>query len=633
MISVKIHSALNDAVSNALRPPPIRQLWQWAEDEIVLSAKTGTFAPGQYRTRHTPHVRAVMDSFQNPDVREIVLPWAAQTAKTITETICVAWAVDNDPGNILIVMPSEQMAKSYSKSRLQQMLRDCTATMAHILREKSAFNILEMELDNCVIALAGAGSATNLASRPIRILVLDELDKYPPSLKDEGAPADLAEERTKTFPNRKIFKSSTVTVEEGAIWVAFKRSNQHEWFCPCPECGDEFIVTWSRIKFPGADPDKGAAGNADGEVLTDEQRAVKCYCECPSCGHRITDSRRRQFLASGRWVLVAEGTEGVVGYRIAEISSCIGRSWSTLVELFLAAVRDTKAHNYEKLKTFTCSVLADPWIMKTETMRDKGEIEKLQLDYDAGIVPTYLPISGLTIGIDTQKHGFYYAVRAWGGGEALESWLIECGYAESFDVLERVIFGSYIGEDGARYSIRGGFIDAMGDRTHEVYEWCRKAGAMAGVLPSQGTDGISGGATHSYTKLDKDRFGKAIAGGLQLCRIDTIHFKNWLDSKLRVPQEDAGAWHIYEGISEDYCRQMVAEYRNEHGAWVPRSSGAANHYFDCEVLALARASVLRLDRHRVAPVKRGAISSAEGGAGRASRVEPAAMAAGRRRRW
>lgn len=626
MISPKIHSAIADSVGNALRPPPIRQLWEWAEGEIVLSSKTGTFSPGQYRTRHTPHVRAVMDSFQNPDVREIVLPWAAQTAKTITETICIAWAVDNDPGNVLIVMPSEQMAKSYSKSRLQQMLKDCTATAAHILRERSAFNILEMELDNCVIALAGAGSATNLASRPIRILVLDELDKYPPSLKDEGAPADLAEERTKTFANRKIFKSSTVTTEDGAIWVAYKRSNQHEWFCPCPGCGERFTVTWSRIKFPAA----GGEGDAGGALLSDEERASQCYCECPDCGHKITDAKRRQFLAAGEWVKVADGTDGVVGYRIAEISSCIGRSWATLVELFLAATRDAKAGNFEKLKTFTCSVLAEPWILKTDTMRNKGQIAAMQLDYTAGVVPTYLPIAGLTVGIDTQKHGFYYAVRAWGGGESLESWLIDCGYAENFDTLERVVFDSYIGEDGAKYEIRGGFIDAMGNRTSDVYEWCRTTGAVVGILPSQGTDAISGGATHTYTKIDKDRFGKAIAGGLQLCRIDTTYFKDWLDSKLRVPQEDAGAWHVYEGISEDYCRQMVAEYRNEKGVWTLRASGAANHYFDCEVLALARASVLRLDRHRRRPARKSTApaervtATSEGGEARIGRS---------RRRW
>lgn len=592
MISPLIHLALFNSISNALKPPPVRKLWQWAEDEIILSAKTGTFSPGQYRTRHTPHVRQVMESFQDPDVREIVLPWAAQTAKTLTETICAAWTVDNDPGNTLFVMPSEQMAKSFSKTRLQQMLKDCDATALHILSAKGTFNILEMELDNCVFALAGAGSATNLASRPIKYLFLDELDKYPPALKDEGAPADLAEERTKTFPNRKIFKSSTITTEEGAIWTAYKRSNQFEWFCPCPECEYEFTVTWSTIKFP-------ASQVADSDVvLSDADRAKEAHCQCPHCGYKITDANRRQFLASGRWIQIADGTEGVVGYRIAEISSCIGRSWQILVELFLSAARDAKAGNFEKLKTFTCSVLAEPWQLKTDTMREKGEIEKLQLDYEKKVVPTYLPIAGLTIGIDTQKYGFYFVVRAWGGGESLESWLIDNGYVEDFETLERVVFGSYIGENGKRYGIRGGFIDAMGDKTADIYDWCRKTGALAGIIPTKGEQTLSGGATHAYTKLDKDKFGRTIAGGLQLCRINTTHFKDWLDSKLRVPQEDAGAFHVYDYISEDYCRQMASEYKDENGVWRLRSSGADNHYWDCEVLSLARASTLRLDRHR-----------------------------------
>jgi hypothetical protein len=40
-------------------------------------------------------------------------------------------------------------------------------------------------------------------------------------------------------------------------------------------------------------------------------------------------------------------------------------------------------------------------------MRDKGVIEQCQADYERGIVPTYLPVAGLTMGIDTQDNGFY----------------------------------------------------------------------------------------------------------------------------------------------------------------------------------------------------------------------------------
>lgn len=594
-VSQEILSATSDALAAAFRPPPKRRLWEWAEASVVLSPKTGTFSPGPYRTRHTPHVREVMESFRDPDIREITLVFAAQTAKTLTETICAAWTIDNDPGNSLFVMPSEQMAKSFSAGRLQQVIMDCPSTAAHVMPGRGKFNLLEMELDNCVIALAGAGSASNLASRPIRYLYLDEVDKYPPSLGDEGSPAVLAKERTKTFPNYKIFKSSTVTTETGSIWTDFQTTDRREWHCPCPKCSSPFIVTWKTMVIPDRE--------RDGVEVPDDERADGCYVACPHCGRAIRESERRQFLAAGFWKPTAAGQPGRVGYRLAELSSGIGRPWPDLVKLFLAAERKSKNGYHEDLRTFICSVLAEPWRVNTDTMRDIGAIESAQADYARGTVPTYMDVTGLTIGIDTQDNGFYYIVRAWGGGDTMESWLVDCGFCETFGDLERVIFASWPGEEGGSFGLSGGFIDSQGHRTSDVYEWCRQVGRSSRILPTKGERDLPGGGAIAFSNLDRDGRGKVVIGGLQLCRINTTLFKDWLDGKLRIPPDDPGAWHVFDGVPTDYCRQMVAEYRNEEGVWVPRSAQAPNHFLDCEVLALARASSLQLNKPRRAPAR------------------------------
>ena len=157
--------------------------------------------------------------------------------------------------------------------------------------------------------------------------------------------------------------------------------------------------------------------------------------------------------------------KGRVGFRISELCSCIGRPWPDLVRAFIKASSAAKNGNPADLKSFVCSVLAEPWRVNSDTMRNADEFLQYCDGYPAGIVPTYLPVSGLTIGIDTQDNGFYYVVRAWGGGESLESWLVECGFAEDLSGLERAVFHEYQGEDGKVYKIKGGFIDAMGHRT------------------------------------------------------------------------------------------------------------------------------------------------------------------------
>ncbi len=588
-LSQEILSVLTSKLSLAFRPPPKRKLWEWAEENIILSPKTGTFSPGRYRTRHTPHVRAVMDAFENPDIREIVLPWGAQTGKTLTETICICGSIDGDPGNILVVMPSELMAKSFSTNRLQRVIMDSPSMAKHRLPGRDKWNKLEMELDNCSIALTGAGSASNLASRAIRILILDELDKYPGELGDEGSPSVLAEERTKSFPNKKVIKSSTVTIETGPILSAYAETNQQEWFCSCPKCVHKFYPQWKHMVF-----------DKEGKI---DERAASCRLVCPKCEHGITEKHRRPFLAAGEWVATnPDAPFDKMGFRISELASCIGRPWQELVKIFIAASHKAKNGDFADLKTFVCSVLAEPWKINSDTMRDAEEFREYCDGYPVGIIPAYLPVSGLTIGIDTQDNGFYFVVRAWGGGDTLESWQIDHGFCDDFASLERVCFNVYRDEEDLPFRIRGGFIDSMGHRTAEVYNWCRSVGKTAKIIPTKGEREITGGAQFAYTTVDKDRRGKPKIGGLQLCRINTTLFKDWLDGKLKVPHEAAGAWHVHDDITNDYCLQMSSEYRDENGVWQLKKSSIPNHYWDCEVLALARAVSMHLDKHAVSKI-------------------------------
>ena len=587
-VSQEIHSVMDEVLRQAFLPPPRQTAWEWAEENVVLSPKTGTFSPGKYRTRHTPHVRGILEAFQSPDVREIVLSFAAQTAKTLTETVCVAWAIANDPGNMLFVMPSEGMAKSFSKSRLQTVITDSPTVSGHIYGTKS-FNLLEMEFDNCVIALTGSGSASNLASRPIRYLFLDEMDKYPKSLGDEGNPVTLAKERTKTFPNAKIMQSSTPTTDMGEITLAFNETDQRRWFCPCPKCGHEYIASWERVWFP--------------EEGSDEERAEKVEVRCPECGFGVTNKERRQFLSRGHWKPTSTARDSSkIGFRISEFESCIGRPWSDLVMMFLSANRKSKNGYIEDLKTFVCSVLAEPWVNRSDTMREADFFLSFCCDYSQGTVPSYMDVVGLTAGIDTQDNGFYYVIRAWGGGEALESWLVDYGFCETFEELHRVLTAKYPAEDGSRmWDVSGCFMDAMGHRTPEVYNFCRGIGRAARVIPTKGEQTLNGGTPFSFSAVDRERSGKVLPGSLQLCRINTTHFKDWLDGKLHIGQDDLGAWHLPETVDHEYCLQMSSEYRDDNGKWVPRTAQARNHYWDCEVLALARASSMKLDRYRQPP--------------------------------
>ena len=120
--------------------------------------------------------------------------------------------MDQDPASTLVVYPSDTLAEDISKNRIQPMLR-ATRPLAEKFREEDS-KLLALQFENMYIPLTGANSAASLSSKPIRFVLLDEVDKYPPRSGGgkEADPISLARERTNTFAyNKKIFITSTPT--------------------------------------------------------------------------------------------------------------------------------------------------------------------------------------------------------------------------------------------------------------------------------------------------------------------------------------------------------------------------------------------------------------------------------------
>jgi phage terminase large subunit GpA-like protein len=194
-------------------------------------------------------------------------------------------------------------------------------------------------------------------------------------------------------------------------------------------------------------------------------------------------------------------------------------------------------------------------------------------------------VLGITAGIDTQDNGFYYVVRAW--GEFDESWLITEGFTDDFDILLNIINGRFKSVNSNQFIVNIAFQDAMGHRTAEVYEKLR---LIPQIKPTRGEQRMA--SPFSISKIDMyPGTNKPIPGGLSLYRLNVTYYKDKLHAKLLIPSADPGAFHVHSEISEDYARQMVAEYRNELELW-ECPTGRPNHYWDCEVLAMAASDIL-----------------------------------------
>jgi len=85
---------------------------------------------------------------------------------------------------------------------------------------------------------------------------------------------------------------------------------------------------------------------------------------------------------------------------------------------------------------------------------------------------------------------------------------------------------------------------------------------------------------------------------LDLVRLDTDHWKSWVHERLRWPDDHVGGWHVFRGIDDDYCHQIVSEARMKKPTgrveWVQRSRD--NHFFDCEAMQAAAGHLLNVQR-------------------------------------
>lgn len=189
---------------------------QWADRYRKLSSEASS-EPGSWSTDKAPYQRAIMDAVSDPQIEMIVVMSSAQVGKTEIINNIVGYHIHQDPAPMLVVQPTEKLAESWSTDRLSPMLRD-SEVFKNLVKDPrsrdSGNKILYKKFPGGHITMVGSNSPSSLASRPVRIVLCDEVDRYPASSGAEGDPVNLAKKRATTFWNRKIVLTSTPTIKD-----------------------------------------------------------------------------------------------------------------------------------------------------------------------------------------------------------------------------------------------------------------------------------------------------------------------------------------------------------------------------------------------------------------------------------
>lgn len=549
-----------------LSPPEQLTVSEWAEKYRILDAKSAAM-PGPWSNDVTPYLKGVMDEFNNYETEKIVFVKPTQVGGTEALQNMIGYIVMQDPAPTMIVYPTDTLAKSISENRLQPMLK-ATPEIAKKFDDTSP--LLELHFDGMYLTLAGSNSPSGLASKPIRFLMMDEVDKYPGASNKEADPIKLATERTKTFHNKKIFITSTPTLKTGHIWQEKENADiEKHFFVPCPHCGEYIEFQFPNIRFPS---DEG---------MSYADRAEFATYVCQKCGCVITDNDKHNMLRLGEWRTVRHSTKYVrnVAFWINTLYSPFVR-WSDIAKEFL----QTK-DNPEDFQNFVNSWLAEPW-EDTKLKTNADMVMERQTEVPAYVVPSWTKL--LTAGVDVQETSLYWTIRAW--GDYLTSQNIAHGQALSFSEIDRIMNLQYQTEDGDPVVVNLCLVDS-GDQTDMVYDFCVTHADYALPVKGSSHEQLSPYKMSKITKADSKAYG------MTLVVADGNAYKDMIAGRMKRPN-GRGSWMVYAGCDTEYAEQVTAEHKvnvKKNGVvkqvWVPKRSHADNHYLDAEVYALVAADI------------------------------------------
>lgn len=578
------------AVLNLLRrvrarfaPPPVLKISEFADREIIVTS--GPLAGTRWQTDFAPYQRGIMDAFHEPGVEIVVVEGSSQWGKTACAVNVVAYHIAHDPCPILVVEPTvDPMARDFAKNRLDPLIAASPLLSDTVSkkRAKDASNTtLAKTFRGGALAIGGANSAASLASRSVRLLVLDEIDRYPPELPGEGSTIAIAIKRTQAYRRRRrILLLSSPTLEDGPIDAWFKQGDQRRYYVPCPRCGHMHVFKWANVKWTNDDP-------------------FTARLACPACDYRIDEAERVAILSRGEWRSDAPDRRdrSIVSFHLWEAYSPLS-SLSEIVASFLRARRLQKQGDNSELHTWQNTTLGEPIERDAGDGAKSDSLLNRREPYQDGDIDVPPRACCLTMGVDVQDEWIEALVIGWGPAE--ESWLIDrhrfdgdTSQPDPWLRLDELLERQYVHATRQRLMIHATCIDSGGHRTTMVYDYAERKAAR-GVYAVIGRDGkrpiVSSPSPRRWGRDERQ---------VPLYTVGVDAAKSLFISRLKLTEKGPGFVHFptADWCDEELAKQLTSEKLVTkwhkgvpHQVW--KKTRPRNEMLDCAVYAIAALRLL-----------------------------------------
>ena len=581
----------------AWRPPERICPSEWAERYRVLPDDQSKRA-GPWRHVNAPYLTGLMDVCAADGVVEVNIMKASQAGVSEAVRNVMGYWMTCVPAPIGLTLPSKDTGASIITDRIIPMLHATSCLRELVTNRNKDLRKTGIKLRNNVrLRLMWSGSASSLASHPIRFAVCDEVDKFDSWAGKEADPVSLVKARLRTYEDQaKQINISSPTTRAGRISQLYEESTvKLHYAIRCPHCNALQRPVFDRVRWPKLDREKSARTRAH---LIESQRMA--YYLCDGCDQKITEDDKAWASVNGAWrdddgnVVNMRGPfprETKIGLHLPAFA-CQWCSWSKIAADFIRAEGDPSA-----LFVWRTNTLGEPM----EDQLEKPQMTRFMGMFkgpDEGIAPQW---ASVLIGtIDTQHDHFWGVVRAWGGG--LNSQLVWQGRLNSFDELDTVFLRRewpIAGLDGRTHRCDWVGIDSGGtklptdvvSRTMEVYQWVYERMNYFNVHALKGATRARGAGVYAWKTKAVIDAGPMRGQQLLLTMLDTQHWQDVLHKLY-----NSGKWRLNGKVDQIYAEHMSNMHKtSQHDRrgviemWRPISTGVRVDLRDCEVYQVAAA--------------------------------------------
>lgn len=379
-----------------------------------------------------------LNCFADPGVTDIVCCFGSQIGKTVLIMCGIGYLLDCDPSGVLWVLPDKDLARSFSRSRWMPFV-ELNKNLHPLIprgKQRHKWSVLNQNVGGSWVDFVGSNSRAGLSSRPKRVVVLDEMDKFPMETRGgEAGAINLAEQRVKDAAGPKRVKVSTPSTTDGPGWLEFLKGDQRRWLAPCAHCGEGVFLAWLKGQSALApDPRNAymtwdqAAKRADNTWDLDRVAAT-AHCVCPHCGGQIHNHHKTAMNRAGKWVPTASAPSTFRSYHLPSYNTASpNTTFGALARTWLIDSRSLGG-----VQGFVNGMLAEPW-------ESQGEREERTETIITIPVECLAPKAVRLLSVDCQRGQptFYWICREW-DPDTGNSRRVGLGTCDSWNDLDAVV--------------------------------------------------------------------------------------------------------------------------------------------------------------------------------------------------